>query len=119
MYADLKPDPMLQEMLLTAERTWRERMAIIPTSDFDFGFSFSDGTDIPEVLQSSDSLQQSVITLDETMAAHDKLQARYDALLKNVNLFLNNLRQDSTKKYLLWPDRGIKVKIFQDKLNAI
>jgi hypothetical protein len=71
----------------------------------DFGFSFSDGSDIPEVTS--------------VVKSTNDLTDRYGITLKMINTFLDNLAKEPDKKYLLWPDRAAKVKAFKDKLNAI
>ena len=81
-------------------------------ADFDFGFSFSDGTDIPEVQQASNTVNQVIIS-------HTDLQTKYTATMKLINMFLDNLSQDPTKKYLLWPERAARVKAFKDKLASL
>ena len=83
-------------------------------TNFDFGFTFSDGSDLPEVNQALEQANSSI------QHATSMLKGRNDALetvLSMVNNFLNNLSKEPEKKYLLWPDRAAKVKAFQDRLN--
>ena len=80
----------------------------------DFGFTFSDGSDLHEVVQTTAEAAKAIED------ARAKMKSRHDALetvLTMVNSFLTNLQKEPEKKYLLWPDRAAKVKAFQDKLN--
>ncbi len=77
--------------------------------DDDFGFTFSDGTDLPEVTQA----QQHATKI--TQLSGNQLEN----LLSAINIFLDNLQKEPEKKYLLWPDRAAKVKQFQAKINNL
>ncbi len=76
-------------------------------TDNDFGFTFSDGSDLPEVSQAKEHATKI------TKSTNDALES----VLSAVNTFLDNLQKEPEKKYLLWPDRAAKVKQFQDKIN--
>ncbi len=78
-------------------------------TDDDFGFTFSDGTDLPEISQAKEHATRITTSLD----------GKIESVMQAINVFLDNLQKEPEKKYLLWPDRAAKVKQFQSKINHI
>jgi|KBSMisStandDraft_5_1062788.scaffolds.fasta_scaffold884216_2 hypothetical protein len=67
-------------------------------SETNYGFTFSDGGDIPE------------------LQAH---QAKANQILTVIHDFLDGLAQEPQKRYLLWPERGAKIAELKARLNSI
>lgn len=79
---------------------------------FDFGFIAVDEDELDAVKmaqQDKDNAQEGV------EATQDRLDRLFNAILP----LLNNLKQNSDKDYILWPDRLAKVEEFESKLMDI
>ena len=78
-------------------------------SDFDFGFSFADGTDASQLKTENQEFQATI----------EQLQKRLDALYQAITPLLDNLCKDPEKSSIYWPDRVEKINTYRQKLQAI
>lgn len=74
---------------------------------FDFGFTAVSEDELEAVQQA----QAAVETVSESSAA---VQERLDKLYNAVLPLLNNLKANSEKDYIYWPNRIEKVEQFED-----
>ena len=78
----------------------------------DFGFSA-----VTE--QELDVVTKATTDATEAQKVTDNLQAKLDNLYKTILPLLNNLKANSEKDYIYWPNRVEKVKEFQGILEKI
>ena len=81
-------------------------------SDFDFGFTAVDETELEAVQQASHDTDVLAKTANETQ---EKLDELYNAIVP----LLNNLKKNPEKEYILWPNRIEKVEEFENYLLNI
>jgi len=79
---------------------------------FDFGFTAV----TEEELQASKELNSQ---LDAASATAEEWTNRFYNLKEMVMVLLNNLSKNPEKEYILWPDRGLRIKAFIDKIDAL
>lgn len=79
---------------------------------FDFGFTAVDETELT-------SYQQAEQKVAETSATAEQLQEKCDNLYNAITPLLNNLKQNPSKEYILWPQRLEKVEAFETHLQNI
>ena len=79
----------------------------------DFGFTFVDETEYEAYEK---TLKDQVAT--ESLNANI-VQNKLDKVMALIAPFLKELGAEPGKIYIKWPNRGERVKAFQDKLNAI
>lgn len=87
-------------------------MKQVLNSDFDFGFSLVDESELEAVQQA-----QQVITTTKTVAS--ATQEKIDTLYNMMMPLLNNLAQNPEKEYIYWPNRISKIEAFRDKLREV
>jgi len=87
------------------------------STEFDFGFSFSDSTEEESNLQSQ--VQQTTEVLNQTQQTAQELQTKLNNLLGSINSFLDNLAKEPEKRYLLWPDRATKVAAYKKYIQTL
>ena len=79
---------------------------------FDFGFTAV----TEDELQSVESSRNQVEEMQEKLKQVDnKAKRLYDA----ITPLLDNLRKNSEKEYILWPNRKPKIDAFEEKLLSI
>lgn len=77
-------------------------------SDFDFGFSLVDESELDVVQQA----QEQIITASQT-------SEKIDTLFNMIMPLLNNLAKNPEKEYIYWPNRVDKIEAFRDKLREV
>jgi hypothetical protein len=87
-------------------------MKQVLSSDFDFGFSLVDESELEAVQQA-----QQVITSTKTEAS--ATQEKIDMLYNMMMPLLNNLAKNPEKEYIYWPNRIDKLEAFRDKLREV
>lgn len=79
---------------------------------FDFGFTAV----TEDELQSVESSRNQVEEMQEKLKQVDnKAKRLYDAIMP----LLDNLRKNSEKEYILWPNRKPTIDAFEEKLSSI
>ena len=81
-------------------------------SDFDFGFTAVDETEL-------EAVQNAELLAGQISASVTSTQEKLDQLYNAIIPLLNNLKKNPEKEYILWPDRLSKVEAFEDHLNKI
>lgn len=79
---------------------------------FDFGFSL---TSIDEL----DALKERDQKIEAVSADASDLQNRLDKLYQAIQPLLNNLKKDTGKEYIYWPDRLSKIEAFEKHLARV
>ena len=79
---------------------------------FDFGFTLVDENELEAVQQAQSQVANVSTSVSETQAILDNL---FDA----VQPLLNNLKQNPSKEYILWPNRLEKIEQFEDHIQKI
>jgi hypothetical protein len=111
-------------------------MAITPTDDYDFGFSFADDDSLPssapvpqpsneEIQELKDKLDSLLSAQEETLnnAMVEAIETKYKARLKEVEgmilPLLLNLKKNPDKAYIHWPNRTAVIDKQIEKITAI
>jgi hypothetical protein len=83
--------------------------------DNDFGFSLVSEQELKahEEMLKKKVEEQSLFVQTTTVEYENKIQG----LMAMITPLLNNLQKDPGKEYILWPDRAVKIKAFQKKLE--
>jgi hypothetical protein len=79
---------------------------------FDFGFTLVDENELEAVQQAQSQVANVSTSVSET-------QAKLDNLFNAVQPLLNNLKQNPSKEYILWPNRLEKIEEFEDHIQKI
>ena len=79
---------------------------------FDFGFTAVDEAELEAVQKAA---KQTETVASEATDIKDRLDKLYNA----ITPFLNNLKRNPEKEYILWPDRLKKVEAFETVLQKI
>jgi phage-related protein len=79
---------------------------------FDFGFTLVDENELEAVQQAQSQVANVSTSVSET-------QAKLDNLFDAVQPLLNNLKQNPSKEYILWPNRLEKIEQFEDHIQKI
>jgi len=79
---------------------------------WDFGFTAVDEEEL-------ESLQVTTKQLEDASTTLEECQNRLDKLYNTIQPLLNNLKKNSEKDYIYWPDRLRKVEAFSDVLDKI
>ena len=80
--------------------------------NFDFGFTAVDENELEVVSKVHQEANEAAANEQIT---EEKLNRMYNAILP----LLENLKKDSDKDYILWPDRVAKIEAFKNKLDTI
>jgi len=111
-------------------------MAITPTDDYDFGFSFADDDSLPSSAPvpqpSNEEIQELKDKLDSLLSAQEEtlnnvmveaIETKYKARLKEVEgmilPLLLNLKKNPDKAYIHWPNRTAVIDKQIEKITAI
>jgi hypothetical protein len=111
-------------------------MAITPTDDYGFGFSFADDDSLPssapvpqpsneEIQELKDKLDSLLSAQEETLnnAMVEAIETKYKARLKEVEgmilPLLLNLKKNPDKAYIHWPNRTAVIDKQIEKITAI
>jgi len=111
-------------------------MAITPTDDYDFGFSFADDDSLPssapvpqpsneEIQELKDKLDSLLSAQEETLnnAMVEAIETKYKARLKEVEgmilPLLLNLKKNPDKAYIHWPNRTAVIDKQIEKITAV
>lgn len=83
--------------------------------DDDFGFSLVSEQELKahEEMLKKKVEEQSKVVHTTTVEYENKIQG----LMAMITPLLNNLQKDPGKEYILWPDRAVKIKAFQKKIE--
>ena len=81
-------------------------------SDFDFGFTAVDESELEVV-------QQAQLVVDETSNTASALETKINDLYNAVIPLLSNLKKNPEKDYIFWPNRTEKIEQFEDHLMKI
>ena len=80
--------------------------------DFDFGFTAVDEHELEAV--------QNVKTEASTASANvQELEEKLNKLYNSILPLLSNLKKNSEKEYILWPNRVEKIEQFEDLITEI
>ena len=79
---------------------------------FDFGFT-------SVTLDELEDYQEAKAVAEGSSAEAHELQARLDKLYSAFLPLLNNLKKDTHKDYILWPNRLDKIEEFESVLHKI
>jgi len=79
---------------------------------FDFGFTLVDENELEAVQQAQSQVANVSTSVSET-------QEKLDNLFDAVQPLLNNLKQNPSKEYILWPNRLEKIEQFEDHIQKI
>ena len=79
---------------------------------WDFGFTAVSENEL-------DAYQEAQSQIQKVSGEAGELQQRLDKLFSAIQPLLNNLKKDSHKDYILWPDRLTKIEAFEDMLQDI
>ena len=79
---------------------------------FDFGFSSVD-------LEELEVLQEKEKALSAASGTASATKDRLDRLYNAIQPLLNNLKADTSKDYIYWPDRMKKIESFETHLQKI
>ena len=79
---------------------------------FDFGFTLVDENELEAVQQAQSQVANVSTSVSET-------QEKLDNLFDEVQPLLNNLKQNPSKEYILWPNRLEKIEQFEDHIQKI
>ena len=79
---------------------------------FDFGFTAVD----EDELEAVQKVTQKAAAVESTATT---TQEKLDKLYNAVMPLLNNLKKNTEKEYILWPNRLSKVEAFEDHLQKI
>jgi hypothetical protein len=92
---------------------------VIDISDFDFGFTTVDESELGSIQAKDKEIQQSEKLAASYSAEADEFKAKMNALYKAVTPLLDNLAQNPSKEYIYWPNRTAKLDQFKLKLMQI
>jgi hypothetical protein len=79
---------------------------------FDFGFTAV----TEDELEAVQSIKAEAEMINESSS---EIQERFDRLFNAITPLLNNLKLNSEKDYIYWPNRLEKVEAFEDHLQKI
>ena len=81
-------------------------------TDFAFGIEYVDENEL-------ESVQYQALVVDQTEKTLEDVQAKLDRLYSAIQPLLNNLKANTEKESIKWPDRSAKVEEFSDHIDSI
>ena len=93
--------------------------SIIIDSDFDFGFSAVDESELESIKSLEQKAQSLELAARENEQLSSSVNAKLSAMYKMIVPLLDNLAKDADKSYIYWPDRQKKLSQFKQKLKDI
>lgn len=86
---------------------------------FDFGFSIVDEAELDVLQEVKTEMAEARSTLAQASAEAETLEARLNKLYNTVQPLLNNLKLNSEKSYIYWPNRLSKIEQFEKLIYDI
>jgi hypothetical protein len=80
----------------------------------DFGFTAVDYSDIEISATKEESYKQELLRAYERLS---KIESDFNLYRHAIQPFLENLKKDPEKEYILWKDRKQKIEKFQSELS--